>query len=80
MGNLSFLPLRDFNTFFGKQKMTISCGQVISGVSFFLTCCCIVLNLPLIVYILKRLHFDLTSYLLRNLICKYMLGVKDSEV
>ena len=61
MGNLSFLPLRDFNTFFGKQKMTISCGQVTSGVSFFLTWCCIVFNLPLIVYILKKATFWLNQ-------------------
>lgn len=80
MGNLSFLSLRDFNTFFGKQKMTISCGQVISDVPFFLTCCYIVFSLPLIIYIEKKATFDLTSCLLRNLICKYMLGVKDSEL
>lgn len=55
-------------------------GNIWCTFFFFLTCCYIVFSLPLIIYIEKRLHFDLTSCLLRNLICKYMLGVKDSEL
>lgn len=62
-----------------KQKWP-SLRQVISDVPFFNLLCYIVFSLPLIIYIEKKATFDLTSCLLRNLICKYMLGVKDSEL